>query len=293
VIADAAHAPPPGVAEQLAAHRRAIETRLADVSMVVAVMSGKGGVGKTAVTANLAAHLGAQGYRVGAVDADLSGRSLARVLGASGQRPVLHAAGVRPALGAGDVHVMAIDFLMADRTAPLEWRHAGGLAADAFVWRGVLEANALRELIADTDWGRLDYLFVDLPPGSDRFEAAARILPRIDAVVAVTIPSGVAVEVVGRSLQSVRAASGATVGTIVNMAGVACDRCGELTPLFGGPSAEEIAAAWKTELLAAVPFDPRLSAAADRGLPLVLSEPEAPASIALAAAAARLAGGAG
>ena len=272
----------PGVVEQLQAHRAALEARLADVGHVVAVMSGKGGVGKSTLTANVAAALADDGWAVGALDADLDGRSLARVLGVRGQRPALAVHGVRPAIGAADVAVMSMGLLAADDGAPLAWAHPGGLAADTFVWRGLAEANALREMLADTAWGRLDVLVVDLAPGTDRLETAARVLPRLDAVVAVAIPSETALQVVRRSVRGAMEQGIPVAGLVVNMAGLACGTCGALNPLFEHPSTpDEMAEDMGVALLGAVPFDPALAASADAGVPLVLTQPESATSAAL------------
>jgi len=276
----------PSVESQLRAHRAALETRLARVGHVVAVMSGKGGVGKTAVTANLAAVLAAGGARVGALDADLSGQSLALALGARRQRLVVTDRGVRPAIGAADVRVMSMDLWLREDAAPLAWEHPGGLAADTFVWRGLLEANALREFAADTEWGELDYLLMDLPPGTDRFDVVARVLPRLDAVVVVTIPSEVSLLVVRKAIRTVRDAGCPLAGLVINMAGVACEHCGAVTPLFQPPAAAEaMAAEMGVPVLGAIPFDPALNTACEAGLPLVLTRPDAPASRAILAVA--------
>ncbi len=279
------------VAAQLRAHRAALEARLAQVRHVVAVMSGKGGVGKSAVTANLAAALAADGARVGALDADLSGQSLALLLGVRAQRLALTDGGVRPAIGAADVRVMSMDLWMRGDASPLTWDHVGGLAADTFVWRGLVEANALRELAADTAWGALDYLLVDLPPGTDRFDTTWRILPRLDAVVAVTTPSEVSLLVVRKAIRGVQTAGAPLGGLVVNMAGARCADCGALVPLFGPVGAAEIMAAeMGTSVLGAVPFDAALNAACESGLPLVLTQPEAEASRAIRGIAAGLRG---
>ena len=152
---------------QVLVQRERVAARLAHIQRVVAVMSGKGGVGKSALTANLAAALAMQGRAVGVLDADIHGASAAAMLGARGQRVMIGPDGARPAIGVADVRVMSMDLFLNDDDTPVTWRHSGGLAADTFVWRGTLEANALREFLADTDWGQLDYLFVDMPPGAE------------------------------------------------------------------------------------------------------------------------------
>src|SRR5262245_42815232 len=148
------------VLDQVLAQRERVATRLVQIKRVVAIMSGKGGVGKSALTANLAAALGMQGRAVGVLDADIHGASAAAMLGARGQQIVTGPEGIRPAIGVTDVRVMSMDLFLKGDDIPVTWRHPGGLAADTFVWRGTLEANVLREFLADTAWGALDYLLI-------------------------------------------------------------------------------------------------------------------------------------
>jgi ATP-binding protein involved in chromosome partitioning len=170
--------------------------------------------------------------------------------------------------------------LLAD--GPVSWRHPGGAAADTQVWRGLMEANTLRELVADTDWGGLDVLIVDLPPGADRFEVAARVLP-LDRVLAVTIPSAASVEVVVQACHAAAGLGQAVSGLAVNMAYHVCAACGHEEPLFPtGESPAAIADRAGTPLLATIPFDARVGEAGDSGVPIVLTDPDRPASRALA-----------
>src|SRR5689334_911724 len=130
---------------QVVAQRERIGARLAQIKRVIAIMSGKGGVGKSALTANLAAALARRGQAVGVLDADIHGASAAAMLGARGQKLEMTSDGVRPAIGVCDIRVMSMDLFLPDDNTPVRWQHPGGLAADAFVWRGSLEANAVRE----------------------------------------------------------------------------------------------------------------------------------------------------
>ena len=148
---------------QVLGQRERVANRLEQVRYVVPVMSGKGGVGKSALTANLAAALGMSGRAVGVLDADIHGASAAAMLGARGQEIKVGPAGARPAVGVADVMVMSMDLFLEDDNSSVIWRHPGGLAADTHVWRGSMEANVLREFLADTNWGELDFLLVDMP----------------------------------------------------------------------------------------------------------------------------------
>lgn len=262
---------------QVEAQQSRLAQRLASVRYIVAVVSGKGGVGKSAVTANLAAALVRLGWRVAALDADLNGPSLAKMLGARGATLTVGSEGVEPATGAAGIPVMSMDLLLPADDAPLAWHSP--TAAESHTWRGAMEANALREFLADTHWGELDALVVDLPPGADRLAVIASILPRVDGAVVVTIPSEVAELVVRRSITAARDAKAPILGLVENMAG-----------LFPGAGADAPAMAADTGIpfLGRIPFDPALAVAADRGTPFVTAAPESDASRALMDIAGRI-----
>ena len=260
---------------QVEAQQARLAKQLASVRFVLAVISGKGGVGKSAVTANLAAALARDGWRVAALDADLNGPSLAKMLGARGATLTVGSDGVEPPVGAGGIPVMSMDLLLPDDDAPLAW-HAP-TAAESHTWRGAMEANALREFLADTHWGELDALVVDLPPGTDRLTVIAGVLPRLDGAVIVTIAPEVSQLIVRRSITAVRDARAPIMGLVENMSG-----------LFPGADAVGLAAHAGIPFLGRIPFDPELAAAADRGTPFVTVAPDAEAARALTAIARRV-----
>src|SRR5687768_551115 len=202
------------VVAQVVDQRRRLAARLAPVARVVAVGSGKGGVGKSAVAANLAAALAARGLAVGALDADLDGPSLARMLGVA-EPPRTGPEGLVPVRGAGGVGVVGLDLLLDSETAPVRWK---GPAEDAHLWRGLLESGALRELLADVAWGPLDALVVDLPPGAGAIDRLAALLPRLDLLLLVTTPSEAARRVVARSVEAARGSRAGAVALVANMA---------------------------------------------------------------------------
>ncbi|RME85868.1 MAG: ATP-binding protein [Caldilineae bacterium] len=270
---------------QVMALRERLETRLSRVRHVVAVMSGKGGVGKSTVTAGLATVLAHEGKAVGVVDADLNGPALARMLGVRVQQLRLGPDGVVPAVGAAGVRVMSMDLFLPDEATPVTWRHPGGLAADTTVWRVTTEATVLREFLTDTAWGDLDFLLLDLPPGSDRFAAVAGLLPRLAGVLVVTVPTLVSQAVVRKAITAAQQRGDPLLGLVENMAGYVCPDCGSLSPLFPDGHTEEMAEAMGLPLLARIPFDPRLAAQADAGLPFALTHPDTPAARALASLA--------
>lgn len=253
---------------QVEAQQARLQSRLDSIRFIVAVVSGKGGVGKSALTANLAAALARDGWRVGALDADLNGPSLAKMLGVRGARLGIGTDGIEPPVAACGVRVMSMDLLLPSDDAPLAWQ--APTAAESQTWRGSMEANALREFLTDTRWGELDALLLDLPPGTDRLTVIAALLPRLDGALAVTIASDVAQLVVRRSLTAARDARAPLLGLVENMAG-----------LFPGADVARMAEAAGVPLLGRIPFDADLAGAADAGNPFVLAAPDRPAARAL------------
>lgn len=286
----------PDVLGQVLAQRGRVTTRLARIRSVIAVMSGKGGVGKSALTANLAAALAMQGRAVGVLDADLHGASAAAMLGARGQRLVVKAEGVRPAVGVANIRVISMDLFLDDDNASVNWHHPGGLAADTFVWRGTMEANALREFLSDTAWGELDYLLIDMPPGADRFETLLRLVPDLSGTLVVTIPSQVSHLIVRRAISAARQAQARLLGLVENMAGlidVSTDDSGpdaaeHRRELFPAGQGEAFAAEVGIPYLGQVPFDPRLARTTDAGRPFVLEHGDTTAGRAITALAEQL-----
>jgi ATP-binding protein involved in chromosome partitioning len=249
------------LSSQVAAQHARVGSRLAEVRHVVAVMSGKGGVGKSFVTAGLAEALARAGRATGVLDGDLHGPTAGRMLGAVPGCLEVGEDGVSPAVTPGGVRVMSSDLLLAEG-APLRWREP---AQFRHVWRGTLESGMLREFLADVRWGVLDVLLVDLPPGTDRLDALVELLPRPPGVVVVTIPSEASFRSVRRALETARDSSVPVLGVIENMAGYRCEDCGAFQRLFQGDAGEHLAREAGAPLLARVPFDPRVQGAADAG----------------------------
>lgn len=271
---------PDGVLEQVIAQRERLSLRLEGVAHVVAVASGKGGVGKTTLVANLAAAFTGRGWRVGALDADLSGPTLAQMLGARGQTLRIGSDGVEPAVGAGGVRVMSIDLFLKSDDSPVQWHHPDGLAEDAYVWQGTMETSVAREMAADTAWGELDILLIDLPPGTERFATFGRLIPKMLGVT-VTIPTAASYLVVRRSVRHAQASLTRLLGLVENMTGYTCPACDEVGPLFGTePRGSRLAAELDLPFLGSIPFDPRLTRSSDEGLPLVFTHPGSAAAVA-------------
>jgi ATP-binding protein involved in chromosome partitioning len=263
------------IAGQVQAQQGRLRERLARVRSVVAVVSGKGGVGKSSVTANLAAAFALEGAAVGVLDADLNGPSMAKMLGVRGEKLVVQDGAVTPPTSAIGVKVMSMDLLLPTDAAPLTWD--APTQDEAHTWRGTMEANALREFLADTDWGTLDLLLLDLPPGTDRLLTVAGLVPELAGIVVVTIPSDVSQLVVRRSLTVAAQCRGPVLGLIENMAG-----------LFRGPDVSTLASDSKVPFLGKIPFDPALAEAADRGESILSAFPSNASSLAIKRIASKI-----
>lgn len=237
--------------EQVAAQRARVTKRLAGVGCTIAVMSGKGGVGKSYIASALALGMAGRMQRgAGLLDADLNSPTASRLLGAKGPLSV-DADGVHPAVAHG-VKVMSMDLLL-DEGQPLTWRQPAG---ERFVWRGLLETGALRELLGDVVWGTLDVLLIDLPPGADRLSDLFELVPGLSGAIVVTIPSEESRASVERSIRTAQDSRIPLLGIIENMSGYGCDGCGETRPLFPGRAGADLAEAFGMPLLGSVPFRP-------------------------------------
>lgn len=262
---------------QLRAQAERVAARLAGVRRLVAVMSGKGGVGKSFAAAVLAAAAARRGVRTALLDADLDGPTARRLLGVARPSLTVGEGGVEPVISALGVALMSTDLLLPEGT-PLEWE---GPEADAFVWRGSQERAALREFLSDVAWGSRDLLLVDLPPGSDRLLDLAELAPSLAGVVAVTIPSRASRASVERSMAHCVRRGIPLLGVVENMAGILCPACGAAGPLFEGEAGERLAETFGVPLLGRIPADPAAGRLAERGrLEAVLDETRAGRSLA-------------
>ncbi len=247
------------------------EGALAQVSNVICIGSGKGGVGKSSVTANLAAAFAADGKRVGVLDADVWGYSQPRMLGVGGERPRVNSERkLLPIIAHEGITVMSIGFFVEPDAA--------------VVWRGPMLHKALQQFLEDVDWGQLDYLLIDLPPGTgDVSMTLAQLLPQAKFVI-VTTPQPVAQKVAARSAEMATKLKLEIAGVIENMSGFVTPG-GERFQIFGEGGGQLLAEQLEVPLLAKVPLTMALREQSDSGLPLVLSDPDDPAAQALAHAA--------
>ena len=251
---------------------------LPDVERVVAVSSGKGGVGKSMVASNLAAALADLGLRVGLLDADIYGPNIPLMFGESRRPRVTGEKGrerMEP-LEAHGVRLMSLGFLL-DREQPA-------------IMRGPLIAGILKQFLEQVEWGTLDVMVVDMPPGTGDAQLSLVQTINLDGAVMVTTPQDVATGDVRRGIKMFEKVNTEVLGVVENMAGWACPHCGEATDIFGHGGGEQLAAEMGVPFLGRVPLDAAVAAAGDRGQPTVLAEPEGPAGRALRALALDLRG---
>jgi ATP-binding protein involved in chromosome partitioning len=262
-----------GAMVRRAAPRQA-EQLLPGVKNVIAVASGKGGVGKSTVSVNLAVALAQAGASVGLLDADITGPNIPMMLGVSGQPKATAENKIEPMERHG-VKVISIQFFVPE--------------GQPIVWRGPLVGGAIQQFLRDVDWGELDYLVIDLPPGtSDAQLTLAQAVP-ISGAVLVTTPQEVALSDVAKALAMFKRMSVPILGLVENMTAFACPHCGELTEIFGRGGGERFAAEHGLDFLGAVPLDVTVRQGGDVGVPAVAQREPGPAARALTSVAGAVA----
>jgi ATP-binding protein involved in chromosome partitioning len=242
-----------------------IQQRMSRVKHKIAIISGKGGVGKSLVTVNLAAAL-ARDKKVAILDSDLTGPCIPKMLGLKGSRLDAGPVGIGPVVGPMGIRVVSMDFLLPSDDSPV-------------IWRGPLKMSAIRQFLGEVNWGDLDYLLVDLPPGTgDESLSILQLLPDMDGVVIVTIPSEVSQSVVKKAVTFARKMEVPIFGLVENMGGMVCPHCGQLIEVFGGNGGARVAEEMGIELLGSIPMDPRISTDSDEGTPFTVRHPDSPAA---------------
>ena len=239
-------------------------TLIPEVRHVVAVASGKGGVGKSTVAANLAVALGQLGYRVGLLDSDIYGPSVPMMFGIK-ERPIIDGNKIIPFEKYG-IKLMSLGFILETDTP--------------VIWRGPMVMRAIEQMLGDVVWGALDYLILDLPPGTgDAQLTVTQKVPLAGAVI-VTTPQSVALIDARKGLAMFKKVNVPVLGIIENMSSFVCPHCGEVTDIFKKGGGERTAELLETPFLGAIPLDPEIVRGGDAGVPIVVAQPDGPHSAA-------------
>lgn len=254
------------VVEQIGEQTQQLRARMVGIRRKLAILSGKGGVGKSMTTVNLALALARQDQQVAILDVDLNGPCVPHMLGIRGQQLTMTPEGALPPVGPLGIKVGSMDFFLGD-LSPVRWNRPMDLSP---VWLGTLEMTVIREFLADIVWGEVDYLLIDLPPGAaaDKPPVIASFIPDLDGAVVVTTPSEMAMDVVRKSVLYARSLNIKILGLIENMSEFRCPECGTASELFES-QADEMCDALEIPLLGRIPFDRDLTRSFDKGKPLL------------------------
>jgi len=244
---------------------RRIKTRMAKIKHKLAILSGKGGVGKSTIAANLAIAFARKSYRVGILDADIHGPSIPKMLGLRGQELMasrIEGLGIFPVRGPFDIKVVSMDFLLQSDETPV-------------IWRGPAKIGVIRQFLADVVWGDLDFLLVDLPPGTgDEPLSVMQLIPNIDGVLMVTAPSEVSQIVVKRAIGFTKELHVPLIGIIENMSGFVCPKCGAEFDILGTGGGRRISEELNVPFLGRIPIDQNVCEDSDKGTPFVIQHAE-------------------
>ena len=235
-----------------------IAETLSKIKHTIAVLSGKGGTGKTTVTVNLAQTLSNMGYKVGVLDADITGPNVPLMFGVEDDQMSSKDNKIIP-VEAEKIKIVSMEFLLQDKS-------------NAIIWRGPMKIKALKQLLADVDWGELDFLVVDLPPGSsDEPLSIVQTIKDLDGMVIVTTPQNVSLLDVTKSINFAQVAQVPIIGIIENMSGFICPHCNEPTYIFKKDGGKKMAEQLSLDFLGAIPLVTQICEAGDVGRPVVLT----------------------
>jgi ATP-binding protein involved in chromosome partitioning len=242
-----------------------IKQQLKKIKYKIAIISGKGGVGKSTVTANLAMAFAMQGKRVGVLDADIHGPCIPKMLGLKGKTLKGTPDGaLLPVTGSLGIKVASMDFLLKNDETPV-------------IWRGPLKMRLIQQFLSDISWGELDFLFIDLPPGTgDEPLTVMQLIPDMDGVVIVTMPSEVSEAVVKKSVTFAKQIGVPIIGIIENLSGYVCPDCGKKTDIFKAGGGNRMAQDLSVPYLGNIPIDPNVCDNSDSGTPFIAANPNQP-----------------
>src|SRR5467141_5276478 len=245
--------------------RMRMAERMRNIKHKLIVMSGKGGVGKSTVAANLAVALAADS-KVGLLDADVTGPDIPKLMGVEYAHIASGDHGIDPAIGPNGVKVISMAQLLVGRDTPV-------------IWRGPLKIKAIKQMMIDVNWGDLDFMVIDLPPGtSDEPLSIAQEIPDADGAVIVTTPQEVSLLDVRKSIAFAKAVKMDILGVIENMSGFVCPHCGKETPIFKVGGGEAAAQELGMPFLGRIPLDPHIVVGGDAGQPFVIEHPDSEAT---------------
>jgi len=228
-------------------------SNLRGIKNKIMVMSGKGGVGKSTVSANLAATLADRGYKVGLLDSDIHGPTIPTMFGVEGQRPVVGENGIVPVPVNDNLKVMSVGLLLDSDDSPI-------------IWRGPAKMSAIKQFLEEVDWGTLDYLIIDLPPGTgDEPLSIAQLIGNLDGAVVVTTPQDVALTSVRKSLNFANMIEVPVIGMVENMSGIICPHCDEMIHVFGSGGVSKAAEDFGVKVLGTLPIETEVAATSDSG----------------------------
>jgi ATP-binding protein involved in chromosome partitioning len=253
------------------------QLKLEKIKHKIAIISGKGGVGKSTVTANLAMAYASEGHKVGILDADLHGPCIPKMLGIQRQPLKGGPAGmIFPVIGKLGIKVVSMDFFLPNDEAPL-------------IWRGPLKMRALQQFISDVAWGELDYLFIDLPPGTgDEPLSIMHLIPEMDGVVIVTMPSELSEAIVKKSVTFAKEIGVPVIGIVENLSGYVCPDCGKRVDIFKSGGGKRISDSLSVPYLGSIPIDPRVCNDSDSGLPFMAADQSLPVAKAFSEIVAKI-----
>ena len=241
-----------------------LRERAASIKHQILILSGKGGVGKSTLAANLAYALAQKGLGIGLLDADLHGPSIALMTGLIGQQVFSTEMGMAPVPVLPNLHVMSMAFLLPDATSPV-------------IWRGPIRANVVRQFIADVDWPPLDCLIVDLPPGTgDEPLTVAQALPQADGAIVVTTPQEASLSDCRRAVRFVESVGLPVLGVVENMSGLVCPHCGKSIDVFSSGGGERMASGMGVPFIGSVPLSPEIVRLSDEGRSVFSDDVPAP-----------------
>ena len=242
-----------------------LKERMLKIKYKLIVMSGKGGVGKTTVAVNLAYGLAAKGNKVGILDVDIHGPNIAKMLGIEGEKLGGSESGIEPVAVSPNLKAISLSFLLEDKDQPV-------------IWRGPLKMITIKQFLSDVNWGNLDYLIIDSPPGTgDEPLSVCQLIPDINGAVIVTTPQEVAILDSRKSVSFAKEVKIPVVGIIENMSGFVCPHCLQEIDLFGTGGGEKSAYDLKVPFLGRIPIEPDMVKSGDAGRPFVSSGNESPA----------------